>query len=94
MTLSVGVIGLGVMGAEHLRLLREETAGVQVTAICDADPDRVARLAEDAIVFADPMALILSDKVDAVVIASPEEPRRPNLWQNRRPRARAPSRRC
>ena len=72
MTLSVGVIGLGVMGAEHLRLLREETAGVQVTAICDADPDRVARLAEDAIVFADPMALILSDKVDALVIASPD----------------------
>ena len=72
MTLSVGVIGLGVMGAEHLRLLREETAGVQVTAICDADPDRAARLAEDAIAFADPMALIASDKVDAVVIASPD----------------------
>ena len=72
MTLSVGVIGLGVMGAEHLRLLREETAGVQVTAICDADPDRTARLAEDAIVFEGPMALIASDKVDAVVIASPD----------------------
>jgi myo-inositol 2-dehydrogenase/D-chiro-inositol 1-dehydrogenase len=72
MTLSVGVIGLGVMGAEHLRLLREETAGVQVTAICDADPDRAARLAEDAIVFADPMALIASDEADAVVIASPD----------------------
>lgn len=72
MTLSVGVIGLGVMGAEHLRLLREETAGVQVTAICDADTDRASRLAEDAIAFADPMALIASDKVDAVVIASPD----------------------
>jgi len=72
MTLSVGVIGLGVMGAEHLRLLREETAGVQVTAICDADPDRAARLAEDASFFADPMALIASDTVDAVVIASPD----------------------
>ena len=72
MTLSVGVIGLGVMGAEHLRLLREETAGVQVTAICDADPDRAARLAEDASFFADPMALIASDKVEAVVVASPD----------------------
>jgi myo-inositol 2-dehydrogenase / D-chiro-inositol 1-dehydrogenase len=72
MTLSVGVIGLGVMGAEHLRLLREETAGVQVTAICDANPDRTARLAEDAIVFEGPMALITSDKVDAVVVASPD----------------------
>ena len=72
MTLSVGVIGLGVMGAEHLRLLREETAGVQVTAICDADPDRAARLTEDASLFADPMALIASDKVEAVVVASPD----------------------
>lgn len=72
MTLSVGVIGLGVMGAEHLRLLREETAGVKVTAICDADPDRAARLTEDASLFADPMALIASDKVEAVVVASPD----------------------
>ena len=72
MTLSVGVIGLGVMGAEHLRILREETAGVRVTAICDADPDRTVQLAEDAVVFADPMALIASDKVDALVIASPD----------------------
>jgi myo-inositol 2-dehydrogenase/D-chiro-inositol 1-dehydrogenase len=72
MTLSVGVIGLGVMGAEHLRLLREETAGVQVTAICDSDPDRAARLTEDASFFADPMALIASDKVEAVVVASPD----------------------
>ena len=72
MRLSVGVIGLGVMGAEHLRLLREETAGVQVTAICDADFERAARLAQGAVVFADPMALIASDKVEAVVIASPD----------------------
>lgn len=72
MTLSVGVIGLGVMGAEHLRLLREETAGVQVTAICDADAERVGRLAQGAGVFSDPTALITSDKVEAVVIASPD----------------------
>lgn len=72
MTLAVGVIGLGVMGAEHLRLLREETAGVAVTAICDADAERAGRLAQGAAVFADPLALIASDRVDAVVIASPD----------------------
>lgn len=72
MTLSVGVIGLGVMGAEHLRLLREETAGVQVVAICDADADRAGRLAQGASVFTDPTALIASDTVEAVVIASPD----------------------
>ena len=72
MTLAVGVIGLGVMGAEHLRLLREETAGVRVTAICDADSERTGQFAQGALVFADPMALIASDKVEAVVIASPD----------------------
>lgn len=72
MTLAVGVIGLGVMGAEHLRLLREETAGVRVTAVCDADSERAGQLAQGAVVFADPIALIASDKVEAVVIASPD----------------------
>jgi myo-inositol 2-dehydrogenase / D-chiro-inositol 1-dehydrogenase len=72
MTLAVGVIGLGVMGSEHLRILREETAGVRVTAICDADSERAGQLAQGALVFADPMALIASDKVEVVVIASPD----------------------
>jgi len=40
MTLSVGVIGTGVMGAEHVRILREETAGARVVAVCDADAER------------------------------------------------------
>lgn len=72
MTLSVGVIGLGVMGAEHLRLLREETGGARVVAICDADADRAQVLAGDAQVFSDPLALIAANGVEAVVIASPD----------------------
>lgn len=72
MTLSVGVIGLGVMGAEHLRLLREETGGARVVAVCDADVSRAQALAGDAQVFSDPMALISANGVEAVVIASPD----------------------
>ncbi|MBC2835074.1 Gfo/Idh/MocA family oxidoreductase [Paragemmobacter straminiformis] len=72
MTLSVGVIGLGVMGAEHLRLLREETGGARVVAVCDADADRAQALAQGAQVFSDPMALIAAQGVGAVVIASPD----------------------
>ncbi|OYU20096.1 MAG: myo-inositol 2-dehydrogenase [Rhodobacteraceae bacterium PARR1] len=72
MTLSVGVIGLGVMGAEHLRLLREETGGARVVAVCDADAARAQALAGDAQVFTDPMALIADQRVGAVVIASPD----------------------
>lgn len=72
MTLSVGVIGTGVMGAEHVRLLREETAGARVVAICDANPERARAIAGDGWAFTDPLSLIGDDRVDAVVIASPD----------------------
>jgi myo-inositol 2-dehydrogenase / D-chiro-inositol 1-dehydrogenase len=72
MTLRVGVIGTGVMGAEHVRLLREETAGALVAAVCDADVARAKSVAEGAASFTDPLALIADPGVDAVVIASPD----------------------
>ena len=72
MTLRVGVIGTGVMGAEHVRLLREETAGASVAAVCDADAARAKGVAEGAASFTDPLALIADSGVDAVVIASPD----------------------
>jgi myo-inositol 2-dehydrogenase / D-chiro-inositol 1-dehydrogenase len=72
MTLSVGVIGTGVMGAEHVRILREETAGARVVAVCDADPDRARAVAGDGQAFTDPLALIQDECVQAVVIASPD----------------------
>lgn len=72
MTVRVGVIGTGVMGAEHLRLLREETPGATVVAVCDADATRANAVARDAAAFADPLALIRDPRVQAVVIASPD----------------------
>lgn len=72
MTLSVGVIGTGVMGAEHVRILREETAGARVVAVCDADADRARAVAGDGEAFTDPLALIQDQRVQAVVIASPD----------------------
>lgn len=72
MTLRVGIIGTGVMGAEHVRLLREETAGAAVAAVCDTDPARAKVVAGDAAAFTDPLALIEDDRVQAVVIASPD----------------------
>ena len=61
------------MGAEHARILREETVGAHLAAICDADESR-ARAAGDvrSQVLTDPNALIFSEKVDAVVIAAPD----------------------
>ncbi len=72
MTLSVGVIGTGVMGAEHVRVLREETAGARVVAICDADTERARAVTGDGEAFTDPLALIHDHKVQAVIIAAPD----------------------
>lgn len=72
MSLAVGVIGTGVMGAEHARILRERTSGAHLAAVCDADPARAVAAARGARTFSDPHALIASDDVQALVIASPD----------------------
>lgn len=72
MSLAVGVIGTGVMGAEHARLLREATSGAHLAAVCDADEARATAAAAGGAVFTDGMALIASASVQAVVIASPD----------------------
>mgnify|MGYP003482097405 FL=1 len=72
MTIAVGVIGTGVMGAEHARLLREEVRGGHLAAVCDMDAARAADAAKGAAVFTDPLALIAAPDIDAVVIASPD----------------------
>ena len=38
MRLTVSVIGTGVMGAKHARILREQTSGAHLAAVCDTDP--------------------------------------------------------
>jgi myo-inositol 2-dehydrogenase / D-chiro-inositol 1-dehydrogenase len=71
MSLAVGVIGAGVMGAEHARILREQRSGAHLAAVCDTDLARAAA-ARAARTFSDPHALIASDDVQAVVVASPD----------------------
>jgi myo-inositol 2-dehydrogenase/D-chiro-inositol 1-dehydrogenase len=56
MTLAVGVIGAGVMGAHHAALLREGLGGARLAAVCDADPARARAAAGGARTFADPLA--------------------------------------
>jgi myo-inositol 2-dehydrogenase / D-chiro-inositol 1-dehydrogenase len=72
MPVRIGVIGVGVMGAEHARLLSQEVSGSEVAAVFDVDPVRAASVAADcgARVHDDPMVLIKDDQVDAVLVAS------------------------
>jgi myo-inositol 2-dehydrogenase/D-chiro-inositol 1-dehydrogenase len=72
MSLAVGIIGAGTMGAEHARILRDGTVGAHLVAVSDTDPARAAGAAQGARVFSDPRALIADDAVEAVVVASPD----------------------
>jgi myo-inositol 2-dehydrogenase / D-chiro-inositol 1-dehydrogenase len=72
MTLSVGVIGAGVMGSEHARILREETNGAYLGAVCDADEGRARAASGGAKIYTAPLDLITSNQIDAVVIAAPD----------------------
>ena len=72
MPVRVGVIGVGVMGGEHARLLAREVAGSEVVAVYDVDPQRAGQVAADtgARSHDDPMVLVKDEQVDAVVVAS------------------------
>ena len=72
--LRVGVIGVGMMGADHAERLALKTANARLVAVSDPDTARAEKLAEhyqDVRVFADAVEMIHDDGVDAVVIASP-----------------------
>jgi myo-inositol 2-dehydrogenase / D-chiro-inositol 1-dehydrogenase len=72
MSVAIGVIGVGVMGSEHARILREETSGAKLVAVCDASEERARAIAGDAKIYTDPLALIRSEHVDAVLVAAPD----------------------
>lgn len=72
MSVGIGIIGTGVMGAEHARILRHETPGARLAGIFDADAARAEAVAAGAAVFSDPYSLIASDQIDAIVIAAPD----------------------
>lgn len=76
MTISVGIIGTGVMGADHARILASQVAGARLRTVTDADPQRARSVADTTgaeHVAANPMAVINDPGVDAVLIASPDE---------------------
>jgi len=71
--LRVGIVGVGVMGADHAERIVRKTAGARLVAVSDPDLARAEDLGSrlDARVVADPLELIASNEVDAVILASP-----------------------
>lgn len=68
----LGIIGLGNMGQSHARLV-QTIDGIDLTAVCDIDAERVARVTGQygCRGYADPHVLMASKQCDAVLIATP-----------------------
>ena len=72
MTVAVGVIGTGIMGADHANTVHRKLSGAVLAAVTDVDRYRAQAVADvtGAAVTADGFALIEDASVDAIVVAS------------------------
>ena len=73
MTLSVGIVGVGLIGQDHARRLSGVVAGAKVAAVADIDPDRAGQVAQarpGARVLATGQDVISAPDVDAVLVTS------------------------
>ncbi|MES0068659.1 Gfo/Idh/MocA family oxidoreductase [Mesorhizobium sp. M0074] len=75
MTTRIAVIGAGLMGADHAKIVAEDLPGATLQLVCDRDEAR-ARAVANALGASDistnPEGVIARHDVDAVIIASPD----------------------
>jgi myo-inositol 2-dehydrogenase/D-chiro-inositol 1-dehydrogenase len=75
MTVRIAVIGAGLMGADHAKIIAKDLPGAQLQIVCDMDVTRAQGLSDryGAVdVAIDPDSVIARDDVDAVILASPD----------------------
>ena len=75
MTTRIAIIGAGIMGADHARIVAEDLPGACLQVVCDMDQARAQSVAEayDAKhVATDPEGVITREDVDAFIVASPD----------------------
>lgn len=75
MSIRIAVIGAGLMGADHARIVAQELPGTTLQVVCDMDGARAKSVAEEygaVDVATDPEGTIARSDVDAVIIASPD----------------------
>ena len=76
MSIRIAIIGTGIMGTDHARIVAGDLPGTQLQVVCDASEERARNVADEfgAIdVTTDSQAVITRPDVDAVIIASPDE---------------------
>lgn len=71
--LRAGVVGLGMMGRNHVRVWDEAVAGVELVAVADPDPEAVARATAGrrARGFDDAERMLAEEELDLVSIVAP-----------------------
>jgi myo-inositol 2-dehydrogenase/D-chiro-inositol 1-dehydrogenase len=72
--LRVGIVGVGLMGADHADRIARRLANARLVAVSDPDTDRAQAVAgqyKGVRAIGDVFDLVADDEVDAVVIASP-----------------------
>jgi myo-inositol 2-dehydrogenase / D-chiro-inositol 1-dehydrogenase len=72
--LRIAVLGVGMMGADHIARITGRISGAQVTVVNDYLPEKAAEVAAavpGARVANDPFDAIAADDVDAVLLATP-----------------------
>ncbi len=80
MSIRVAVIGAGIMGADHARIVTDDLPGAVLQVVCDAAEARAREVADAtgaADIATDPEEVIRRDDVDAVLIASPDQTHAP-----------------
>ena len=76
MSIRIAVIGAGIMGGDHARIIAGDLPGATLQVVCDASEARARAIADEtgaAHVLTDPLATIRRADVDAVLIASPDD---------------------
>jgi myo-inositol 2-dehydrogenase/D-chiro-inositol 1-dehydrogenase len=75
MSIRIAIIGAGIMGADHARIMAEDLSGAVLQVVCDVSKARAREVAERygaADVETDAAGVVARPDVDAVLIASPD----------------------
>lgn len=75
MSTRIAVIGAGLMGADHAKIVAQDMPGATLQVVCDMDDNRARGVADQygaQDVASDPEAVIARADVDAVIVASPD----------------------
>ena len=76
MTVNVGIIGLGIMGADHANIIQSKVSNAKVTSVYDKNINPAQRIIEtldNPEIHNSGLELINSNKVDAVMVVSPDD---------------------